>query len=491
MRGIRKLFGGTAALAGVDFEVDAGEIHGLLGENGAGKSTLIKVLAGAYSPDAGTVEVMGKLVEPLTASASRAAGVSFIHQDLGLVPDLSAAENIAFAVGFEQTSGPVKLISWKRVRRRAREVLARMGVAIDVDATVSSYGIGTQAAIAIARALATDARVLILDEPTATLGAGEVDYLFRILRRLRADGLGIVFVSHRMDEVTQLCDRVTVLRDGACVGTRRMAEVTAAEIGEMIVGRPPEVAGAEEEPRRHPREGQAALTLRQLEGVAVGPVNLEVPTGSVFGLVGLAGAGQDELAELIFGLQPPVGGEMLLFGQRHRPGDPRAAVKTGVGFVPADRADGLLPDGTLAQNLFESPSGFAFERPSHERGRAKPSLLEFDVRPPKPELELNALSGGNAQKLLLGKWFLREPRLLILNEPTAGVDIGARDQIHRMMRRMAGEKDMTIVVVSSDFEEVIAVCDAAAVLFRGKVGAQLERDDLSVAHLRKTAVHGE
>jgi ribose transport system ATP-binding protein len=484
VEGIRKVFGGNVALADVDFAVRSGEIHGLLGENGAGKSTLIKILAGALDADGGAVRVGNTALESITPKTSQQAGISFIHQDLGLITDLSIAENIAFGIGFA-THGPhLPLIRWEATRRRAREVLDTMGIDIEVDTLVRELGIGAQAAVAIARALASDARVLILDEPTATLSAGEVAYLFAVLRRLREAGLAIVFVSHRMDEVFALCDRVTVLRDGRTAGTRTLADTSYAEVVQLITGHGPGQARARADDAAAGAT-DAALELDGVEGIAVGPVDLTVRTGEIFGLTGLAGAGQEELAEIVGGLVAPVAGTLRLFGAAYRPASPRAALDRSVAFVPSDRAgDGLCLQRTLLENLYDNPRGAGLLARGEERAEAQALLERFDVRPPWPDAVLSTLSGGNAQKVLLAKFFAREPRMLVLNEPTAGVDIGAREQIYAAIRRAAAEQDVTVLVVTSDLEEVAMLCDRAAVLYRGVVmelleGADVRRDVIS------------
>jgi ribose transport system ATP-binding protein len=299
----------------------------------------------------------------------------------------------------------------------------------------------------------------------------------------------MVFVSHRMDEVESLCDRVTVLRDGSKVATRAVADTSTDEIIRLIVGHDPrsarDVAPA---PRTGPAAAGDALTIKGLEGIAVGPLDLRVAKGSIFGLTGLAGAGQHEIAEILFGRSPLVGGQIELMGKPYKPSSPRAAIARGLGFIPASRAEGVYPEGTLAQNVFDNPgrSGLLVDR--GERRRVEAALEAFDVRPRDPDALLSQLSGGNAQKVLLSRWFLRDLDVLILNEPTAGVDIGAREQIHAAMRRAAAERDVTLLIVSSDLEEIASVCDRIAVLYRGTVSAELTGSEVTVPNLSRAAV---
>jgi ribose transport system ATP-binding protein len=481
---VRKVFGGTVALADASLHLQAGEIHGLLGENGAGKSTLIRILAGAHKPDGGTVEVAGEdITSALSPQAVRAAGISFIHQSLDLVGDLSVAENIAMEVGYpRKRSG---LIDWRAVQRQAADALAAMGVEIDPHRQVASLPIAAQATVAIARALALDCRVLILDEPTASLAAGEVDALFAVLNRLRETGIGILFVSHRMDEVFTLCDQVTVLRNGSTVAQCRIADSSEEEIVELIVGHAVEPRGRG---AAAAAAGPPVLKVRDLEGSAVGPMSFELSGGEILGFTGLSDGGQQELGELLFGLSPPHGGSMELGGSAYAPSGPREAIRRRVAYVPADRAqDGVAAHMSLRENLFANPADGGVISLRREKRSSQELLDRFGVRPAEPERELATLSGGNAQKTLLAKWLARKPDLIILNEPTTGVDIGAREHIHEVVRAAAAE-GAAVLVISSDFDELAALCHRTIVLWRGLPSACLEGSSLSTDNITKAAV---
>jgi len=494
IQGLRKVYGANVALADVDVSFAAGEIHGLLGENGAGKSTLIKILAGVVAADAGTITANGKSLDPLAAGHVKAAGIQFIHQDLGLVESLTIAENVALAIGYEHRFSGKGPISWAATRRKAETVLRRMGLELDVETKIEAIGIGVRATVAIARAIASEARVLILDEATATLAAGEVQQLFAMLRRLRDNGVAIVFVSHRMDEILALCDRVTVLRDGRVAGTRSVTESAEAEIVELIIGRKVNLAaGRQASVAGGSADRQPIMRVTQLEGVAVGPLDFELFPGEIFGVTGLEGAGQREIADIVFGIEPAVAGEMRIEGRSYRPRSPHDAVMAGLAFLPADRAgSGLALLQTVAENLD------ATYRETARAGRGSPAagghrriidaIREFDVRPPEPDMLVGNLSGGNAQKVLLARVFGLGPKLLVLNEPTAGVDVGAREQIYRIIRNKARSEGLAVLVVSGDLEEMMLLCDRVIVLKDGHVAARIHVSDSTVAQLIDAAV---
>lgn len=495
VEGLRKLFGGNIALDDVTLQFAYGEIHGLLGENGAGKSTLINILAGAHTADAGSVKLDGRELSPLTAEVAKRAGIGFIHQDFGLVDSLSIAENVALAVGYVRRFGSWGPISWSRTRDQAAQVLAIMDIDIDVDTKVEAVGIGVKAAVAIARAIANDVRLLVLDEATATLAAGEVASLFRILRSLAQRGVGVVFVSHRMDEVFSICDRVTVLRDGRVAGVRTVSSTSEDEVVELIVGRQVDLNAPQHWPSEASAKQSPVLEVRGLEGVAFGPVDFTVKAGEVFGLAGLAGAGQHEIAELVFGLGRPAGGRMRWLGRPYLPRHPRDAVVAGLAFVPADRAtDGLSLADTVHENLATAtrPGGFitslAFIHRRRERALVDRAIKQYDIRPPEPDRTVTDLSGGNAQKVMLARCLGTEPRLVILNEPTAGVDVGAREQIYQLVRERARTNGMAVLVVSSDLEEIAALCDRVMVLHHGRESAVLAGEAVTLPRITDAAL---
>ena len=481
-RGLRKVYGGTVALADIDVTVEAGEIHGLLGENGAGKSTLVRLMAGVEPADGGSLSYFGnELPSRLTPEAVAAHGVVFIHQNLGLVEDLSVTENIALATGFAQR-GP--FISWRASRRRAADALEAMGVDIDPDTRVGDLPMSMRSVTAIARALARDVRLLVLDEPTATLGVHEVERLFTILRRLRDRGVAIILITHRLDEVVDVTDRVTVLRDGRVTGTRSSHDVTEAELVRMIIG-----SDLPERPERLSTAGRTVLRLDGVRAGAVGPLDLEVRAGEVLGVTGLSGAGHHMLPAIVFGLEAIRAGSMVLSDRPFRPTGPAEARARGCSLVPADRnGAGAVPSMDLRENLHLNPPGspWTLINAGNEVRDSAILLEEFDVRPRVPAAEFSTLSGGNAQKVVLARALSFRPSLLVLEEPTAAVDIGARSDIHHRLREIAAG-GCGVLVVSSDLEEIEQVCDRAVVMERGQIRGVLEGGAVNTSALLRVA----
>lgn len=473
--GVTKVYGGTVALAEADFEVCAGEIHGLLGENGAGKSTLVKIAAGVETPDAGRVELFGEVLPPgFGPEAVARRGCAFIHQQHGLVGALTIAENVALTAGFPRRGGR---IDRSELRARARSALARMGVELDVETEVADLPIALRAQVAIARAVATNARLLVLDEPTASLHAGAVRDLFSILRRLREEGVAIVLITHRIDEVMGICDRVSVIRDGRTVATGDMEGLSESDLVTLIVGR--EVAPVSVDTSA--TASTDVLVVRGLEGAGLGPLSLSVREGELVAVTGLADSGHHALGRILFGLEPPTGGSVEVVGRGFEPGDPVDAMAAGIAYVPADRVEeGAATELTLRENIFMNPDKPSLRRirGRSERGQARSLLERFDVRPPEPEAELSTLSGGNAQKVVIAKWLRKQPRLLILVEPTGAVDVGARAEIYTKIRAVLRE-GTSVLLISSDFEEIAQVADRVAVLHRGRLIESIARRDLT------------
>lgn len=481
-RRLRKVYGGTVALADIDVDVYAGEIHGLLGENGAGKSTLVRLMAGVESADGGSLSFFGSELPPrFTPESVTERGVVFIHQNLGLVDDLSVAENIALASGYAHR-GP--FISWAGTRRRALAALEAMGVDIDPDTKVGALPMSMRSVTAIARALVQDVRLLVLDEPTATLGVHEVERLFGILRRLRDRGVAIILITHRLDEILAITDRVTVLRDGRVTGVARSSDVTEAELVRMIIG-----TDLPERPDRSATLGEPVISLDGVHVGPVGPLTFDVRSGEVLGITGLSGAGHTMLPQLLFGLEPLRRGSILLEGRPYAPSGPREATARGCSLVPADRyGSGAVPSMDLRENLNLNPDS-TWLRPisrSAETAASLALLREFDVRPAQPAAEFSTLSGGNAQKVVLARCLSSNPRLLVLEEPTAAVDIGARAEIHRRVRRIAASGP-AVIVVSSDLEEIEQICDRAIVMERGRIRGVLDGSAVTPSNLLEAA----
>ncbi|WP_128377315.1 sugar ABC transporter ATP-binding protein [Streptomyces cavernae] len=481
IRGLGKRFGGTLALDGVDLDVHAGRILALLGPNGAGKSTLIKVLAGVHHADAGEITVDG---HPLGTHAA-ALSMSFIHQDLGLVEWMSVAENIALSTGYPRRAG---VISWRRTRERCTEVLRTVAGHLDPDARIADLAPADRSLVAIARALASRAKLIVLDEPTASLPAADCARLFAVLHTLRDRGHGILYVSHRLDEVYEVADSFVVLRDGHVVSHGPLAGHSPVRLVHDIVGE--ELTG--HRPATVPSGRPPVLTLDGVRTAGTGPVGLELRAGEVLGLVGLTGAGHMDLGRALAGARPLLGGRALLGGRPYRPRTVADAVGLGVGIVTGNRqSEGCAAELTVRENLLANPraGGLPALRwigPRRERAEATALIDRFAVRPRDSEAVIATLSGGNQQKVMVGRWLRVGLRLLILEEPTASVDIGAKAAIHRLLDEALGA-GLAVLLISSDFEEVAGVCRRAVVFVRGAVTAELSGTALTVAGLTGAA----
>jgi len=478
---VSKQFGGTRALTDVSLHVGRGEILALLGENGAGKSTLIKILAGVVMMDSGALRFGGQDA----TGAPRKMRISFIHQDLGLIEWMTVAENICLALGYPRWAG---FVDWSAARARAARALDQLGADIDPDARVQSLSRTEKSLVAISRGLAAEAELLVLDEPTASLPADEVARLFTCLRRLRDRGVAMIYVSHRLDEVFELADRMVVLRDGRVVGDRVVAQTTPEEAILLIVGREPSQIF------RRAVEGNGAPRLL-FEGLCidwVGPITAEIRTGEVVGLVGLRGAGQELVGRALFGLEPPTGGRVLLDGVAVAPRSPREAMAAGIDLVWGDRTAGsIVPMLSVRENMYINPtaagiSRFAYMAPGPEGARARELGGRVGLRPNDPAMPVEALSGGNQQKVVVGRWLHLRGRLYIFEDPTAGVDVGAKAEIYRLFN-VALQEGAAILIVSTDFEEVANVCHRALVFDRGRVVAELAHEALSVTSLLAAA----
>ena len=470
--GISKRFGGTLALDHVDLDVRRGEVHALLGQNGAGKSTLIKVLAGIHSVDDGEAVFAG---ETLKSGADRTE-FGFVHQDLGLVNELTVAENIALVAGFS-TRGP--LISWRRTLRLAQEVLSLVGSPLDSERPVSSLNVGERAIVAIARALArNDARLLILDEPTARLHQPDVVRLFAALAALRERGVGLLYVTHRLDEVFRIADRVSVLRDGRLVATTPVSDTTPHELVELIVGH----TSSEVESLSQPRRGDVILSFRDVVVGRVGPVSGDVREGECVALVGLQGGGQEAIGRALFGVLRIESGDVVYRSERFAPRNPAFAIRRGLAFVSGDRAEeSIVPEMAVRENLFLSPPTHPAFRPiwrGAERNRARAALERFDVRPRTSEAVIHTLSGGNQQKVVLARWLTQACSLLLLEEPTAGVDVEAKQAIYHLIREFQHGGGAAILV-SADLDEVLELADRALVFDRGRLVDELSNSELT------------
>jgi ribose transport system ATP-binding protein len=478
---ISKQFGGTQALRDVGMRLNAGEIVALLGENGAGKSTLIKILAGVYTLDSGSVFFRGAEV----TNSVRRLPIAFIHQDLGLIDWMTVAENICLTLGFPRRYG---MVDWTAARKRAAAALEMLGVDIDPDIRIQDLSRTEKSLVAIARALAASAEILVLDEPTASLPADEVARLFAALRRLRARGVGIIYVSHRLDEVFEIADRMVVLRDGRVAGERLVAKTTPDEAILLIVGREPSQVFR----RPAERRGSPRLALESVTAEAVGPVDCEIHAGEIVGLVGLRGAGQECVGRALFGVIPTAGGRIQLDGAEVAARSPREAMALGVNLVCADRTgESIMPNLSVRENLFLNPiaaglNRFSFLAPGKENRDSRALGGQVGLRPNDPSLAIELLSGGNQQKVVVGRWLHLAAKVYIFEDPTAGVDVGAKAEIYRLFD-VALQAGAAILIVSTDFEEVAKVCHRAIVFDRGRVVAELAEADLSVENLLAAA----
>jgi ribose transport system ATP-binding protein len=486
--GLRKVYGPTAALAGADFQVRAGEIHGLLGENGAGKSTLVRLLAGVERPDGGELRFFG---EPASGGPSerQRAGLAFIHQDLGLFAEFSVAENIALSSGFRLRA---KFINEAATITRARETVQRIGFDCDVTKPVGTLPLADQTLVAVCRALAGGARLIVLDEPTAYLEARQVRKLFDLLAGLRSDGVACVLITHRSEDVLRVCDRVTVLRDGRTVARREAHELSELELIRLITGR---ADASDSAPRRPPVPAgrPVRLTVDALRGSGFGPVSFSVHEGEVLGLCGLADAGQFAVGRALVGDVSASGGRLTIDGADLNPSGVRDALEAGIGFIPASRTtDGLAGALTAVENVLMNPQGRWWQplRSKRDDETCRRLLQTFCVAPPVPDREVSTFSGGNQQKILLAKWLGFDRRLVILNEPSAGVDVGAKSDIHKQIRSDCESKRTAALVISTDFQEIVDLCDRALVMRRGAVVGELGSAELHPDVLTEMAYGG-
>ncbi|MBF4570657.1 sugar ABC transporter ATP-binding protein [Plantibacter sp. VKM Ac-2880] len=473
--GAAKTFGPVVALADGTVQVEAGEIHALVGENGAGKSTLVKILAGLYTPDAGDFTLAGKPVAFRGVADSKAAGVSVIYQEPTLFPDLTVAENIFIG---RQPKNSLGLISTSAMRKAAKALFDRLGVQIDPDRVAEGLSIADQQIIEIAKAISLDAKVLIMDEPTAALSGVEVDRLFQVARSLRDAGAGILFISHRFEEVFALCDRITVMRDGRYIATHVTAETTVDAIVRQMVGR--DIATLF--PKQDAEIGDAVLTVEHLSRAGVfSDISFTVRSGEIVALAGLVGAGRTEVARAVFGIDPYDSGRVTLGGAPVKAGDPQAAITAGMGFVPEDRRkQGLVMDLSVARNatltLRHRLARFGLISGRRERLAAEEWSTRLQVKTGSQEYAVSTLSGGNQQKVVLAKWLATEPSFLIVDEPTRGIDVGTKSEVHRLISELAG-RGIAILMISSELPEVLGMADRVLVMHEGRITAELTREE--------------
>lgn len=485
LKNITKSFGGVKALRGVDLEVHAGEIHALLGENGAGKSTLMRIIAGAHRPDGGTIVINGESVLHNSPHIAKSLGVSIIYQEFSLIPGLSVAENIYFG----KTSR--KWLNWKRINRQAAGLVHSLGFDLDVTRKVSALSVAEQQVVEIAKALTSEVNLLILDEPSAVLGTQEVQKLFVLLRGLRDRGVAIIYISHHLEELQVLTDRITVLKDGKTVTTLDTGTVDKDQLVNLMVGR--------ELLQMYPAKPlkslyEERLRVKQLMGKGgADPLSFELRRGEILGIGGLVGAGRTEVLEGLFGLRANVNARITIDGRRIELNSPRRAVQLGWGLVPEDRKKfGGLLDLSIRHNISLVNLPLVSDRwgfiDSHKEAEVAEALVErLQVKLGALEDTLSSLSGGNQQKVILGKWLSRDLEVLLIDEPTRGVDVGARTGIYRVIQELA-DLGVYVIMVSSDMEELMGLSDRIMVLKNGRLQGFIERQDFTEENILKLAI---
>ena len=483
--GLEKAYGGELALAGVDLTVEAGEIHGLLGANGAGKSTLVRIVSGAEAPSGGVVEVFGENIHSGIVTRSRRVDVAYIHQDRALSGDLSIADNIALSVGFAKRFG---MINHRETSRKAVEAMKLVSIELDPETLVRELSIGQQTLVAIARALASSAKLILLDEPTANLGAEERAGLLESLKKLSSQGVASLLITHSLDEALETCHRVTILRNGVAVATRDSSDLNTDDVAEIMMGTAVSRQTAKElnvNSKLNSHNGETPrLQLQNFTTPGLGPIDLDIYPGEIMGVTGLADSGHLLFGEALMGATPVSGGSAQINGQPYEPKSVNHARRSGIGFVPADRLrDGLAPTLNLRENLFLDGINSSGKRSrSSEVGFATTLLRAASVKPSEPEAPISTLSGGNMQKVLVAKWLATNPKILILSEPTVGVDVGAREEIYKLIQAACSE-GISVLLTSSDAEELVRLCNRVMILRDGAVVAALEGDQITAENL--------
>ncbi len=493
MRGISKSFPGVKALQGVDLAVGYGEVHALMGENGAGKSTLIKVLTGVYRRDAGEIVLDGKPIAPATAAQAQHLGISTIYQELNLVPQLSICENIH--IGREPKAGG--FINWRAVRRRSREILGEMGLGdVDVDEPLRRQSVAVQQMVAIARAVSIDARLLVMDEPTSSLSDEEIRVLFRVIADLKRKNISVIFISHKMGEVQEICDKATILRDGSPVGEYAVKDLTKLQMVSLMIGRDASSVLARKKDAGELDAGrELVLSAKQVSrGRRTRSIDIDIRKGEVLGVAGLLGSGRTELARILFGADRPDSGEIAVRDRTMRMKSPRNAIAVGLGYCPEDRKDeGIFPNMSVLENMTMAALPGLSRCGVLSRGarlRMVESYIEkMSIKTSGPHQLMRELSGGNQQKVLLARWLCKEPVLMILDEPTRGIDLGGKSEIESIIADLAG-RGVAILMISSELEELIRSCDRIAVLSEGRKVGELAAREISEDRLMDLMAHG-
>ncbi|OLN26717.1 sugar ABC transporter ATP-binding protein [Desulfosporosinus metallidurans] len=489
MEGINKSFSGVKVLEDVQFSLRQGEVHALMGENGAGKSTLMKILSGIYSKDAGSIQIHGTESMASSPKTAQALGVAIIHQELNMIPDLSILENMF--LGREFKWGRTGFVNWPKMRSEAKNYLQQLGMDLNPDRRVGELSVGQQQMVEIAKALSMHAKILVLDEPTAALTKREIEKLFQLIATLKTQGVGMIYISHRMEEIFQISDRITVLRDGRYIGTRDTNVTTMDELVQMMVGR--EIK--ERFPKVETEIGEERLRVEALsqEGKLY-DINLSVRAGEILGISGLMGAGRSELVKALFGVGK-YQGKIFLNGQPVTIKNPTDAIRVGMALITEDRkGEGLVPDLSVRENLalpnLRSLSRFGFISHRMEQDFVDDSIQKLKVKVHHSGQWVSSLSGGNQQKVVIGKWLATQPKVLILDEPTRGVDIGAKREIYDLMNQLV-QKGVAIVMISSELPEVLGMSDRVLVMHEGRITGEFSRENATQETIMIAATGGK
>nr|WP_040912583.1 sugar ABC transporter ATP-binding protein [Lentibacillus jeotgali] len=491
MQGISKSFSGNQVLKSVNFSVDKGEVHALVGENGAGKSTLIKILTGIHKRDEGAVRINGKEVHFSHPKEAEQQGIMVIHQELNIIPHLTVTENMF--LGKNIAYGKTGILNTKEMRKQCKANLERLGVStIDPDDIAGDLSVGKQQMIEIARAVSTNAELIVMDEPTAALTDREIDSLFEVIQSLRKNGVAVIYISHRMEEIFRICDRITVLRDGEYIGTKNVTDVDFDGIVKMMVGR----ELGERFPERDYTGGDVIFEVKSLARKGLfDDISFSVKEGEILGVAGLMGAGRSEIMETIFGYTHKQNGSIHLNGKELPIKHPSDAIKAGIGFITEDRkSKGLLTDFSIGDNIsltnMKSVSSNGIISANKEHRLIAELMDRLKVKATGATQEAKALSGGNQQKVVIAKWLGIEPKLLILDEPTRGVDVGAKKEIYNIMNELT-KNGVAIIMVSSDLPEVLGVSDRIMVIYEGRIANIFDRDQADQENIMTAAAGGE
>lgn len=482
MRNIDKVFPGVRALSNVDFTLHAGEIHSLMGENGAGKSTLVKVLTGVYPKDGGTIHLNGREISPKTPKEAQEEGISTVYQEVNLCPNLTVAENIF--IGREPRR--FGFIDWKEVNRRSVELLQKLDVDIDVNKTLDNYPVAIQQMVAIARAVDVDAKILILDEPTSSLNEGETARLFKIVRQLQKQGMGIIFISHFLEQIYELCDHITILRNGELVGSYEVAKLPRLELIARMVGKDlNDVKDMDKMAEKSVPSEEVFIETDHAASIGqIKDVSLQIHKGEVIGFAGLLGSGRTETAELLFGLKEVTGGQLKINGKQEKLANPMAAMKEGIAFCPEDRKlAGIIGDLTVRENIIlalQAMDGMFTHIPYSQQVKLADQFIEkLRIKVSDRDQLIKNLSGGNQQKVIIARWLATHPQFLILDEPTRGIDVGTKTEIQKMAVELAKTEGMSVAFISSEMDEMVRTCSKLIVMRDRRKVSELTGEQVS------------